>query len=139
MKSRVLMATGVVFIAALALMTSNASAHHSFSAEFDAKKPVKLTGVITRMDWVNPHSWLYIDVKEPDGKVVNWKLEFGLPNALYRRGWKQKDLPKGVAVTVTGYRAKDGTATANASTVTLADGRRLFAGSSGQGAPPPEQ
>jgi hypothetical protein len=125
-----LLVTGFVFCA-----TTWISAHHSFSAEFDAKKPITLKGTIVQMQWVNPHSWLHIDVKGPDGKVERWKLEFALPNALYRRGWRQKDLPVGASVVVDGYRAKDGTNTANAATVTLADGRRLFAGSSGTGAP----
>lgn len=124
-----------MFFAGLVLAAATVSGHHSFSAEYDATKPVTLQGTITRMAWVNPHSWLYIDVKEADGKVSSWKLEFGLPNALYRRGWRQKDLPVGALVRVEGYRAKDGTNTANASMVTLADGRRLFAGSSGTGAP----
>ena len=110
-------------------------AHHSFSAEFDAEKTVTLKGTITMMEWVNPHCWLHIDVKEPDGTVVNWAVEFGLPQSLYRRGWRQSDLPFGAEVTVEGYLAKDGTPTANASNVTLTDGRRLFAGTSGSGAP----
>ena len=87
------------------------------------------------MEWVNPHSWLHIDVKEPDGTVVSWAIEFGLPQSLYRRGWRQSDLPFGAEVTVEAYLAKDGTPTANAFNVTLPDGRRLFAGTSGSGAP----
>ena len=110
-------------------------AHHSFSTEFDANKPVTLKGTITRMAWVNPHSWLYIDVKGPDGKVENWALEFGSPTSLYRRGWRQKDLPIGIEVTIHGYLAKDGSPTANAGKVILPDGTSLFAGSSGTGAP----
>lgn len=109
-------------------------AHHSFAAEFDSTKPVTLKGTVSMMRWVNPHSWLYIDVKDADGKMTNWACEFGLPQALYRRGWRPKDLPVGLEVTITGWRAKDGTPTANANTVTLSDGRRLFAGSSGTGA-----
>ena len=105
-------------------------AHHSFTAEFDATKPVTLKGTITKMLWTNPHGWLYIDVKGADGKVVNWALEFGSPNALYKKGWRPKDLPVGVLVTVEGWLAKDGSPTANAGKVILADGRQLFAGSS---------
>lgn len=106
-------------------------AHHSFAAEFAANKPVTMKGTITRMEWSNPHAWLYIDVKGPDGKVVNWAIEFGAPNALYRRGWRNTDLPVGVEVTVQGYLAKDGSAKVSATDVTLPDGKKLFAGTAG--------
>jgi hypothetical protein len=116
------------------------SAHHAFAAEFDAQKPVTLNGTIVRMEWFNPHAWLYIDVREPDGKTTQWALEFSSAGSLTRRGWRTDDLPVGAEVTVEGYRAKNGSNTANARTVQLADGRRLFAGSSGTGAPvePPQ-
>jgi Family of unknown function (DUF6152) len=87
------------------------------------------------MEWVNPHAWFYIDVKGPDGKVVNWAIEFGAPNALFRRGWNRNSVPAGMQVTVEGYRAKDGSNRANGRDVTLPDGKKLFAGSSGSGAP----
>ncbi len=131
---RVIM-SALVVVACLGLWHSALLAHHSFAAEFDATKPVTLKGTVTTMKWINPHSWLYIDVKDAEGKVTNWACEFGLPQALYRRGWRPKDLPVGLEVTITGWRAKDGSPTANANTVTLPDGRRLFAGSSGTGAP----
>jgi len=110
-------------------------AHHSFAAEFDGTQPVTLKGVVTKVEWVSPHGWIHVDVKGPDGKIVNWAVETGSPNALQRRGVKKTDLPIGIAVVVSGYRAKNGTPTANASTFTLPDGRELIAGSSGTGAP----
>jgi hypothetical protein len=110
-------------------------AHHSFAAEFDEHQPVTLKGTLTRFDWVNPHGWLYVDVKEPDGKVVNWAIEASAPNALLKRGLRKTDFPAGLQVVITGYRAKNGTAKANGRSVTLADGRNFFMGSSGTGAP----
>jgi uncharacterized protein DUF6152 len=122
------------------LTTARARAHHSFAAEYDGNKPITLTGSITKMLWSNPHAWLYIDVKGPDGKVVNWAFETGGANALYRRGWKKTDLPVGEKVTVDGFRAKDGSNSVNATSIKLPDGRQLFAGSSGTGSPgaPPQ-
>ena len=101
----------------------------------DEHKTVTLKGTLTRLDWVNPHGWLYIDVKGPDGKVVNWAIEAGAPNALLRRGLRKTDFPAGIEIVVTGFLAKNGSPTANGRTVTLPDGRDFFAGSSGTGAP----
>ena len=109
--------------------------HHSFSAEFDASKPVTLHGKLTRMEWVNPHGWIYIDAVGPDGVMGNWAIEAGAPNALLRRGLRKTDFPAGVEIVVTGYLAKNGGRTANGTTVSFMDGREFFMGSSNTGAP----
>ena len=106
------------------------SAHHSFSAEYDVDKPITLKGTLTKLDWVNPHSWIYVDVVGDDGKVVNWMIECGSPNTLFRRGLTKDSLPVGTEINVDGYLAKDGENKANGRDVTLADGRKLFLGSS---------
>jgi Family of unknown function (DUF6152) len=106
------------------------SAHHAFAAEFDSKQPVKLTGVVTKMEWINPHSWIHIDVKNPDGTTTNWMIEGGSPNTLFRRGFNQKSLPNGITIVVDGYRSKDGSFKANGRDVTFPDGRKLFLGGS---------
>ena len=110
-------------------------AHHAFSAEFDGNKPILLKGTIIRMDWVNPHAWIHLAVKKPDGTVETWMIEGGTPNTLVRRGLKKSDVPAGIEVVVDGYRAKDGGLRANGKNITLPDGRQLFLGSSGTGAP----
>jgi len=110
-------------------------AHHSFAAEFDAKQPVRLQGTVTKMEWINPHSWIHIDVKKPDGTVEKWMVEGGAPNALLRRGWNKQSLPAGTEIIVEGFRAKDGAFRANGRDITFPDGKKLFVGSSGTGAP----
>jgi hypothetical protein len=115
--------------ALVALTAASAVAHHSFSAEYDEKKPVKLTGTVTTMKWSNPHAWIYVDVKDNRGKVVNWALETGPANALYRRGWRKQDLVPGTVLTIDAYQARNGTPTANAQSIVMPDGKRLFAGS----------
>ena len=112
-----------------------ALAHHAFAAEFDASKPVSFSGKITRMEWVNPHSWLHVDVMQADGTVEAWMVEGGPPTSLLRRGFTKRDLPIGAEVQVEGYLSKDGSNKANGRDITFADGRKLFMGSSGTGAP----
>ena len=122
--------SSLVASVALLLAASPAMAHHAFAAEFDTDQPVTVRGVITRVDWVNPHSWIYVDVKEADGKVVTWRFEMGPPNALLRMGWRKDSIPPGTPVKIEGYRGKSGKPVANAKTVTLPDGRELFSGGS---------
>jgi hypothetical protein len=110
-------------------------AHHAFAAEFDAKKPVKLRGTVTKMEWINPHAWIHIDVKDPEGKVAEWMIEAGTPNTLFRRGFTKDSLQPGTEILVDGYQSKDGSNRANGRDVTFPDGRKLFLGSSGTGAP----
>ena len=112
-----------------------ASAHHSFAAEFDANAPVTLKGTITKMEWINPHSWIHVDVKNPDGTVTEWMIEGGTPNTLFRRGFTREAVKAGMEITVEGYRAKGGANRANGRDLILKDGKRLFMGSSGTGAP----
>ena len=110
-------------------------AHHSFAAEFDSAQPVTLSGTVTKMEWINPHAWIHLDVKKPDGKVESWEIETGNPSALIRRGFNRNSLPPGVEITVQGFRAKDGGMRANGRDLTFKDGKKLFVGSSGTGAP----
>ena len=113
-----------------ALTAKPVVAHHAFAAEFDAKRPVKFKGTVTKMAWVNPHAWIYVDVKKADGSVEEWMVEAGTPNTLFRRGFTKESLPAGSEVIVDGYLAKDGGNRANGRDVTFTDGRKLFLGSS---------
>jgi len=126
-----LAAAGVLILAAAAPVV----AHHAFAAEFDGSRPVTLKGTVTKMEWINPHAWLHMEVKGPDGKVVAWAIEGGAPNALLRRGWNKNSVPPGTPITVEGFRAKDGSNRANGREATLANGQKLFLGSTGTGAP----
>jgi uncharacterized protein DUF6152 len=121
-------------VLAIVALTSNGtavSAHHSFAAEFDFQKPVTLKGPVVQWEMINPHGWITMDVTGEDGKTARWMVETSNPNGLMRLGWTKRSLKPGDAITVEGYKAKDGSNTANAATVTLADGRKVFAGSSG--------
>jgi len=106
-----------------------ASAHHAFAAEFDANKRIKVSGTVTKLEWTNPHAWLYVDGKDEAGKATSWSFEMGSPNTLIRQGWRRTSLKEGDQVTVEGYAAKDGSNNANARSVTLPDGTKVFAGS----------
>ena len=129
------MVAAVIVGAGLLGFAGRASAHHAFSAEFDANRPVKLQGTVTKMDWVNPHAWIHIDVKKSDGTIEKWMIEGGTPNAMFRRGFKKDSLLPGTVIVVDGFQAKNGTLRANGRDLKLPDGRTLFVGSSGTGAP----
>ncbi len=119
----------VLATAGLALLAAApARAHHAFAAEFDADKPVKLKGTVTKMEWINPHAWIHIDVKDEDGTVTSWMIEAAAPNSLLRRGWNKNSLPAGTEILIEGFQAKDQSHRANGSVITFTDGRKLFVG-----------
>lgn len=124
--------------AALFLAAAPLFAHHAFTAEFDAKKPLKLRGTVAKIELINPHSWIHIDVKNPDGTTTRWMIEGGTPNTLLRRGFTKSSLPVGTEILVDGYQAKDGSNRANGRDLTYPDGRKIFLGSSGPEGPPPD-
>ena len=127
---------GGVLTGALMLMSAAAlSAHHSFAAEFDANQPVQLKGTVVKVEWINPHTWIHLDVKKNDGSMERWMIEGGTPNTLLRRGLTKNSLPEGTELVVDGYKAKNGSNRANGRDLTFTDGRKLFMGSSGTGAP----
>lgn len=127
---RKLSAVAVIFV----LAAAPAWAHHAFSSEFDAAKPIKLEGAVKKVEWINPHSWITIEVKQANGAVQTWEIEAGAPNSMFRRGFNRNSLPVGTVIVVNGYQAKDGKQRANGRDLTLPDGKRLFMGSSLPGA-----
>ena len=122
-----------VLFAGLAILVAAmpVRAHHAFAAEFDAKKPIKLQGTVAKMEWINPHTWIHIDVKRPNGKVERWMIEGGPPNALYRRGFTKDSLPLGIEIIVEGFQAKDGSLRASSRALKFPDARRMDLGGSG--------
>ena len=135
MRIRILIVTAGAALLTLAML-SPAWAHHSFAAEFDANQPIKFEkAVVTKIEWVNPHAWIHVDVPMPDGATEKWAIEAGTPNVLFRRGFTKESLTPGTVIRVEGYRAKDGSKRANGRDLTLPNGQTLFLGSSGTGAP----
>ena len=127
----------VFFVVGVTLLvgTPRLSAHPAFSAEFDADRPIELHGTVSKTEWINPHSWIHVDVEGEDGQVVTWAIECGAPNSLMRRGLNKNSVPVGTELVIDGFGAKDGSNTANARDITLPDGSTFFVGSSGTGAP----
>ena len=125
----------ILAVLSLPAFTLPLAAHHAFSAEFDRAKPVKLEGKVTKMEWINPHTWIHVEVEEPSELAGTWRVEGGPPNVLYRRGFTKSSLLPGTTISVVGYQAKSGSMMVNGREVTLGDGRKLFLGSSGTGAP----
>ena len=134
MRAKLVGATVVLALVGAGAMVS-LSAHHAFAAEFDANKPVKFEGTVTNMQWTNPHVWLHLEVKKPDGTLESWAFEAGTPNVLFRRGFTKNSLLPGTRIIIDGYQAKDGSRRANGRDITFPDGKKLFMGSSGTGAP----
>jgi hypothetical protein len=133
---RVKLISSIAGAACAVVVAVSAHAHHAFSAEFDNDKPIRLEGTVTKWEWINPHAWINLDVVNEAGEVEKWRIEGGAPNALLRRGWTKDSLPPGTEIVVEGFLARDGSTRASGQRITFADGRRLFVGSGGAGAPP---